>query len=237
MPYVLSRARRDLEGELGSIVRRLRNPSVSKMPPELRELVLAAAIFLAHAELENYMGDVVSDLAALYTGACSRGSTLPAKLRAHLFLERSHIASLISARLGGGDEQTLLQRVSSFLNGSAGSVVNDGVALATIAGSEIISDYGYPSFKNIERVLRRIGVGDPRGALNSAVQANAVRALETIASLRTSLAHTATLPGISLQDVIARINGLKLFVRAFDKVLYNNVCTLLASTTWRSAMR
>lgn len=236
MPYAATRARKQLDAEFQEIIRRLRIAKRKKTATEMREYAVAAAVFLAHAEIENYVSDVFDALADLISTMAPRGSQLPKALRSHLFLVRGNIQVHIGARLAGGGERELLQSIENGLSGSAGTVVNDALALAPISGKEIYTDFKYPSIKNLERLLTRIGVSNPRGQLNGIIGRNVVALLESLASLRTSLAHNAALPGIAVPDIVSRISDAAVFVRALDRLLYREARRLCSDADWRAKM-
>lgn len=236
MAYTITRPRADFKIAIVEIIRRVRLAEQKHTPTAIREYVLAASIFLAHAEFENYYTDALDRLARLYSLHSSNGLSLPLRLRAFLFLHRSGLQHAVGAKLAGGEEQALLKVAESSFSGGAGSIIDPSIALTPFSGESIHGEYSYPSIKNIERTLRRIGIGDPKGALNRAARADVVSLLDSIASLRTSLAHSAALPGTSANDVVARIRGLERFVRAFDRALYSHVRSSHSNRAWQTSM-
>jgi hypothetical protein len=236
MAYLVSGPRRQFTRAMVDIVRRLKLAKKAVVSSDLREFTIAAAIFLAHAELENYFCDVLDGIARLYCASSPPGSKLPPRLRSHLFVERSNIISAIAKKLAGSDEQAFLGAVDGVFVGPAASILNDAVPFIAFSGQHILADHSYPSKKNLVRVLRRIGIGDPEGALKGALRMDVISQLESIASLRTGLAHSAALPGVSCDDVIQRIKGLEHFVRAMDLVLYTHTQKTHKAAAWRAAM-
>lgn len=63
MSYSMSAARKSTALEFKDITSRIRKSQRKGIEPTLREYVVAASIFLAHATLENYISDVFSGFA------------------------------------------------------------------------------------------------------------------------------------------------------------------------------
>lgn len=237
MAYVKSCQRRHLDQQLDVIKRKVRGADNRKTSADLREFAIAAAIFLAHAEFENYFVDALDGLAKAYTQGSDDVSKIPPKLRAHLICEKfglEHITAKFVLKTG---EQDIFTTIEKWFTSPNVTLLTGARPMSTIIGSDIYGDYSYPSIKNIERVLRRIGIGNPKGTLNKEGKRDVVGLLESIGSLRTALAHNATLPGVSVRDVIDRIDGLKDFGRAFDRVLYSKTRITVPHVSWVNAMR
>lgn len=90
MPYKTSRARRNLKTAYSDMDARLQSVNVSRVDPQVRDYVIAAAIFLAHAELENFIADIFSDFATGIRAMATKGSQLPGELQSHLFLSKAN---------------------------------------------------------------------------------------------------------------------------------------------------
>lgn len=236
MAYQITLSRKQLEAQLDDIVKKLREADKPAVSVVLREFAIAAAIFLAHAELENYFVDVISRVASMYSGAAANSAALPSKLRAHLVITKLNLEDLGGKIASRSGESEVLTTVEGWFTSPGIALLNETKALAPFDGKAILGDYSYPSTKNILRVLRRIGVGDPKGALNGAAKRDVFALLESLSALRTSLAHTATLPGVSPADVRDRLDGLKIFARSMDRVLYSHTCNFLAHGSWKTAM-
>ena len=65
------------------------------------------------------------------------------------------------------------------------------------------------------------------------IRRNAKTILEQLGTYRTSLAHTASLTSVTVDDIIATLNDIKLFVRGLDKVLYKRIVTDYNQNFWR----
>lgn len=86
MSYKVSRARKNLKNVYSDIAGRLRAAEYRSVDPKVREYVIAASIFLAHAEIENYISDLLSSFSTGLQSKVKKGSGLPDNLRSHLFL-------------------------------------------------------------------------------------------------------------------------------------------------------
>ncbi|WP_208279308.1 HEPN domain-containing protein [Massilia oculi] len=203
----------------------------------LRDYAIAAAIFLAHAEFENYFVYVLSDLAGTYTSAAGDATKLPSRLRAHLITTRLNLEGLAPKLVSRSRDQEVFSIIERWFTAADNKLIAGTAPLPVISGGDIFGDSTYPSIKNIEKILKRLGVGDPKGELNRIGGGkDIVGLLESISSLRTALAHSATLPGVNVSDVHQRIDGLKEFVLAFDKIVFNQVLTSLSVSDWQAHM-
>jgi len=212
----------------------LRRADRNGVPPELREYAIAAAIFLAHAEVENFFGDILTRIAIAYSNGLTYSSELPKRLRAHLVAEKLNLQGFVAKFSSKTGEPAILDTVEGWFASPYHSLLNNSQRLCPFDGKDIYGDYVYPSIKNIERVLRRIGIGDPRGKLNGIAKRDVISLLESVGDLRTALAHSASLPGVSCRDVIDKMSDLRAFVAAMDRALYSHVRTSLPHAVWKT---
>lgn len=234
MAYSISRARRTLETSFTGIAKTLRIVDYKATAPPIRDYVIVAGIVLAHSEIENYISDLLDAFAGAVKSKPRKGSELPSLLRAHLFIHKSSVKSIIGNLMAGGGEKNCLDAFGAAVAGPAGTIVNDVSPLMAISGADIYTTYKYPSKDNVKRLLQRLGVADPTSELNRAIRADAIALLESLAGLRTQLAHAGgTLPGVTPRDVRDRLNGVKKFVRAFDRVLYDVTVSHFGAASWR----
>ena len=145
MPYKNSTARKTFNSELHSISLRVRASQGRVVNPDIREYVLAASIFLAHAALENYISDIFSGFAVGVRSKALKGSQLHENLRAHLFLSKLNTNKVYGAALGLNSEQDAYSAVSASLKGYAGTVVDDDKLIFPFLGKDIYATNKYPS--------------------------------------------------------------------------------------------
>lgn len=237
MAYLKSAARRQFEIQISQIFRRLKLADSIQIDPSLRSYAIAAAIFLSHAEVENYFVDALSRIAVLYSRAPQRASRLPARLRAHLALSKTNARVLMANVFAGKNEDETLAAVERWFHPTgAASYFDDALIFPTLSGPDIYGSYDYPSKANLEKVLRRLGIGDPKGQLNRIARRDVISLLDSVASLRTALAHSAALPGVSCMDAIARIKGLLTFISALDRLLYQHSAATHGQQDWDACM-
>lgn len=237
MAYHPSTHRQRLVRQLNEIKTKAQQADGPGVSTDLRDYAIAAAIFLSHAELENYFVDSLDGMADVYSQAANDASMLPVALRSHLISEKLGLGSLatkIVTKVGG--EQSVLSAIERWFSSADFVLLTGARPLCQIAGVHIYGDYTYPSIKNIERILRRLGIGDPKGSLNRQVGRDVVALLESLASLRTALAHSGALPGINVMDVVTRVDELAVFVEAFDRALYEHTNTTLSDQDWHTLM-
>jgi hypothetical protein len=237
MPYQISRQRVLVEQQLDIVKANVAQANAVGVSLVLRDYTIAAAIFLAHAEFENYFVYVLSDLAQTYTSAAGNATKLPPKLRAHLVARRLNLEGLAPKLVTRSREEDVFSMIERWFTAADTALIIGTSPLPAVNGNDIFGDLSYPSIKNIERILKRLGVGDVRGTLNrQGGGKDVVGLLESIASLRTALAHSAALPGVSIGDVQSRIDGLKEFIEVFDQIIYTQAVSTLADPDWRTHM-
>lgn len=237
MAYTISSARKHFDNQVDEIVRRLRIADRRGTDPELRSYAIAAAIFLAHAEVENYFVDALSGIAKIYSGSAYKASRLPGRLRAHLTLSKANARILVANSFAGKDEDDTLVAVERwFTPDGVACFFDDQLNIPLLSGKDIYGTASYPSKKNLEKVLRRVGIGDPKGELNKIAKRDVASILESVASLRTSLAHTATLPGVSCKDAGARVKDLRVFVKALDRLFHKHTVATHSRSSWVAHM-
>lgn len=232
MPYAPSKHVTGLDVALQEIIANILIGTAPTFPAIVREYCVAAGVFLAHAQFENFFVDLVDSLARAYSSG--RADELPNRLRAYFFLKNSNLQTTISLRIAGGSEHEFLDRTSSTIAGPAKHFIDQSLPLPALEGEDIHGEQSYPSTNNIKKVLKRIGVGDPASELNKNIQADAILLLESLASLRTALAHAASLPSISTADIIKRIEGLHKFATSFDKVIYAQLVKTHSEASWHT---
>lgn len=234
MPYKTSRARRNLQIAYVDIDARLRAVNNSRVDPQIRDYVIAAAIFLAHAELENFIADIFSGFATGAQAIATKGSQLPGELQSHLFLSKANAQTIFGKYVANNSEKELLKSFMVALRGLAGTIVNDSVPLAPFTGRDIYVTQKYPSEDNLKKLFYRIGIDKIFDKLNSQLKQDSTALLESLSSLRTQLAHTGALPGVSCSDVRDRIRDTERFVGAMDRLIYKSMSSKFGSTVWAS---
>lgn len=234
MSYQHSRARSSLKTEYAAITSTLRTLDRGQHDSAVREYVISAAIFIAHAVLENYISDVFSAYAIAACAQAKNGSQLPEHLRSHLFSHRANLHVLVGNVIGGKSEEALLKPLASALKGPAGSLVNDGAALPIFNGKDIYTNFKYPSAKNLRKLFFRIGVENVFDRASALLKQDSSALLESLGSLRTQLAHTGSSPGVSTKDVRERLKDCERFVGAVDRILYGETSKCFGLQTWRT---
>ncbi len=233
MSYSVSAARRTTALDFREIKSRIRKSQNKKTEPIIREYVVAASIFLAHATLENYISDIFSGFANGLQSSPIKGSDIPEQLQAHLFLNRIDKTKIYGSMIGTHSEVDSLTSISKSLKANAGTVVDNSQTIFRFTGQDIFTSYKYPSIENIKKIFHRIGEPKIFQKLDIILKRDSQSLLESLGSLRTQLAHTGQLPGVSPSDVIKRIGDLELFVSAIDRVMYKLVTTSSGQHTWK----
>jgi hypothetical protein len=232
MPYRVSAARRRFDVQMRDLQGRVLIASPTSIDPVLREFSISAGVFLAHAEFENYFVDFLDGVAK----TCVFAGVLPNKLRAHLFFNSFGVKSLAEKVSSGVGEASAYAHIEQKVDSSAVVFVDSAKPFASFVGRDIFGDFGYPSQRNIEKVLKRLGMNSPKIELDKAVKRDVFSLLKSVSDLRTSLAHSASIPGLSCEDVVARIESLKVVAQAIDRAVYSNLVPLVKDRSWVAGM-
>lgn len=233
MPYSISAARKTTNLDFREIKSRIRKSQHKKVEPTIREYVIAASIFLAHATLENYISDIFSSFAKGLQSSPIRGSEIPENLQAHLFLNKIDKTKIYGTAIGTHSEIDSLTSISKSLKTHAGTVVDNSTTIFRFTGKDIFTNHKYPSVDNIKKIFHRIGEPKIFTRLDIVLKSNSQSLLESLGSLRTQLAHTGQIPGISPTDVIKRIEDVEQFISAIDRVMYKLVTSFSNQNIWK----
>lgn len=236
MAYQKSSARCNFEKNCNDLCRVLKSAHVGGGALNLKEYVTAAIIFLAHAELENYVEDSFSCYARAIQLQGIKGSSLPITLQSHLFISKANIKTHLGKLISGGQEKQFLEAISNGLQGSAGDIIRGLPIGISLTGEDIYGTQKYPSVKNLEKIFNRIGINNLFDQLSSSLKQDSSALLESLGGLRTQLAHTAVLPGIAYKDVLDRIVDTKRFVGAMDRLLFKNMSSNFGAKSWSDHM-
>ncbi|SDI70953.1 hypothetical protein SAMN05216588_12282 [Pseudomonas flavescens] len=232
MPYVRSIALATLAEEYSVVLGRVKGTKRKELAPEEVEYILGAAIFLAHAALENYVSDLFSSVAKGIRSVAKKGDQLPDELRAHLFLHKLNKSKIVGMQVGFNAENDAFKDVINSLNGHAGTLVDGSRELYSLQGVDIYTTYKYPSKENLNKVFKRVGIENLFKCLDKAMRRNSETALVSLGSLRSGLAHTGKMPGVTSGDVIKRIKDVQDLVRAIDRLLYKHMCSKFGQDSW-----
>jgi hypothetical protein len=237
MSYRITKARKAFEQAIDEIAQTVKNVNTHSYPSIHSDYIFAASIFLAHAEIENYFSDVLGGIANLYSKHSGTSRNLPPSLRAHLLLYKSNLVKLIGEKIaGGGSEKNLIKNLSNHLQNAHSFAADSALPVVQFRGVDIYENKKYPSLDNIDRVLARIGIEKAQSNINRIAKRDAVALLESLASLRTALAHNASLPGVGQQDIVNRIAECKIFTAALDRLLHEHVKKTHPSSAWNQEM-
>lgn len=236
MPYSVSAARKTTRLDFKEIKSRIRKSQNKKVESTIREYVIAASIFLAHATLENYISDIFSGFANGIQSSPIKGSEIPESLQAHLFLHRIDKTKIYGAAIGTHSEVESLTSIAKSLKSHAGTVVDNTTTIFRFTGKDIFTNHKYPSVENIKKIFHRIGEPKIFTKLDIVLKNSSQSLLESLGSLRSQLAHTGQIPGVSPSDVIKRIEDVELFISAIDRVMYKLVTSFSDQRTWKLHM-
>lgn len=215
---------RDLRRTVG-VAARLR---VGGMRKQLyRDAMLSSTVLLAFAYFETYVSDVVDDACKALCSAGVRADTIPLNLRIHVSIG-AYIKQLSEIR----DPAKQMKRIEVMKADGTLDILDDTSVPVRIDVDALLSGVTYPKPVNIRRLLARIGIADPKAELISRGGHSIEQKLTSIHDVRAELAHTGVMPSWTTSDYEMRLDGLKEFAKAFDKILHHHVIAVVPSTKW-----
>lgn len=213
--------------EIIKILKKLKLQSSSTLNGKFKEYILFSCVFLAHAEIENYIEDIFK----LYIRNLNQKKFLDLNenLRSFLIYKFFQNDGIKNAK----DEKSIINLIKRESTNNSKHFFDKDLSIISIKGEFIYETYKYPSAKNIQKIYKRIGCDDIFDMTSREIRRNAKTILEQLGTYRTSLAHTASLTNVTVDDIIAALNDIKLFVRGLDKVLYKRIVTDYNQNFWR----
>jgi hypothetical protein len=234
MSYSRSRPFKDFEKSIDDIILVLKMSKLKKnanLDSRFKDYILGSSIFLAHAEIENYIQDIFN----LYLMNLSdkRINDIHDELKNYLvyrFMKKNDIyISLVKK-----DEKRVLDYIHEERKNGSKHIFDKDLNISSLKGAHIYEDSKYPSSKNLPKIYSRLGCNDIFSKVSAIIRQDAKNILEQIGTYRSSLAHTATLVGISVDDIILNLKNLKKFVQGLDRVLYKHIVKNYKEAFWKS---
>jgi hypothetical protein len=198
-----------------------------KKNPLLKHMVFQCSIFQTSAAVEDYLRLLVETW-AFQLRKQNLGKKVPLRSRGYVAVRT--LEESFSRYIYNQDEASISESVAAeadlwnFLIGSdqlpslfSGETLHDGTA--------------YPSYRNLKRLLRRVGVSEPKKSLNAALKSDAETLIEAFQSIRTAIAHSAP-PALTLGDVRSRLADMVKLVGAIDRLMHKHVLVHGGPSCW-----
>lgn len=231
MIYKSSKALKTFESDIQPILTRLDSlKNQQDTISEYKDDILFSSIFLSHAYFENYIDDVFSSYTKSFTNF--KLIDLPDYLKAFYFY-KAIPDKVHKLAVGFESEDTTLTTLQNTLK-NTNQLLNLHATLPEYAlkGDFLYERKKYPSVDNLNIIYKRIGIKKIFNEVSRELGSDAQSDLESLSSLRTTLAHNGQLIGISFDDVIKRLGKFIQFVKAIDKVLHKHVRRELGDSFW-----
>ena len=232
MAYKASLARRSFEQQSKIYQSTLKIAAAKSIDPSIREYVVAAAVFLGHATLENYIKEIFDAIAKAFCSTGVISSKLPQELRIFTLSKSANWELNYLNFNFSGDEGRLLANLAQVFKNKKLPLINDADHAPKITGSEILSGKGYPSIENLEKVFARIGINNLFDRINKILKTNGKFLLKSFSDKRTELAHNAVMPGTNVQDIINELKKINFLITAIDRICYAHVSKHVTQRAW-----
>lgn len=235
MGYKASRARRSFEQEVSIYCQTLRVANTGPVDPRVRQYVIASAIFLGHASLENFIKDLFDGICSAFSSTGVKARDLPDDYRFFIISKSANWESHFSNFQASGDEKKLLGSLAQLLKNPKIPLIDGDKQSPSIRGVEILAGKGYPSQENLERIFSRIGISKIFNEISALLKSDSRLLLKGFSDKRTELAHNAVMTGISTTDVVNELKKIERFVAAIDRICYAHVTSLVKQKSWLAA--
>jgi len=232
MPYTLSRARKQFDLEIRTILSTVRiahSRQCISMP--VREFALCSGILLGSARLETYLEDLILDWVMSIRRGNITTERLPKTIRAYLLFQSS-LKDAYTNYLADGDEGALLNHLEGSLGQTHYEFALDGRSLPTFAPQTLYANRKYPSPHNLKRLFRRFGKKKVFDDLNRIGRRDIQAMLVSFNDIRTAMAHSGRPPGLAKDDIIEHIDNIRVVVSCLDKLFYELVCSTVGQSCW-----
>ncbi len=232
MGYARSRPYKDFCNEIDNIISILKGSQKNKnLEGIYKDYIHASAIFLAHAELENYIQDTfnlfIKNLNSI------KFSDLNENLRAFLIFKFFNFEQNLPLLLSKKQESEIISYIKKETVKSP-HLFDKNMHLPTFfKGSHVYETFKYPSEKNLNKVYNRIGCQNIFNLISSEVKKNAKNILSQLSTYRTTLAHGNGLVGVSVDDLLRILQDIKIFAKGLDRVLYKQVAKDYKEAFWK----
>ncbi len=231
MIYKPSKALETFDSDINPILTRLESlKSQQEIINEYKDDILFSSIFLSHAYFENYIDDIFSSYTKSFINY--KLIDLPDYLKAFYFY-KAIPDKVHKLAVGFESEDTTLTTLKDILRRSD-QLLNLHAILPEYAlkGDYLYERKKYPSVDNLNIIYKRIGIRQIFHEVSRELKSDAKAYLESLSSLRTTLAHSGELVGISFDDVISRLEKFIKFVKGLDSVLYKHLFTEMGGSFW-----
>ncbi|CAA6835128.1 HEPN domain-containing protein [Acinetobacter baumannii] len=231
MIYKPSKALDTFDSDIQPILNRLDSlKNQQDIISEYKDDILFSSIFLSHAYFENYIDDIFSSYTKSF--ANFKLIDLPDYLKAFYFY-KAIPDKVHKLAVGFENEETTLATLQSTLR-NPNQLLNLHATLPQYAlkGDFLYERKKYPSVDNLNIIYKRIGIKKIFNEVSRELKSDAQSYLESLSSLRTTLAHNGELVGISFDDVILSLEKFIKFVEGLDKVLHKHLLRELGDAFW-----
>jgi hypothetical protein len=228
MPYTRSVHRKEFEARLGYLASEcLLAEKLGAGHPNIRDMVFQCAIFQTSAAMETYLRLLIESwVQALKTQA--KGLSLPAVSRG--FLATKRFESYFARYAFNKDEAKISADIPN--EHQQWPILNPQPALPPhLDGKAFHDQTAYPSFKNIKRLFRRVGIAKPEAELNKYLKGDVETLIEGFQSVRTAIAHSSP-PPLTVKDVKKLLNDNIKLVRCIDRMFFRHVIAHGGQSCW-----
>lgn len=187
----------------------------------------SSSILLTFANFESYVNDALNDVCKGFCSAVIPASKLPPELRTQIA-----IIQKIKQWAEVKDPVKLHSQVWAQKEGGGFSMLDDNAIPSALDVDALVANTGYPKFDNIIKLMRRIGMADPKTALKKVGGYSIDQKLTSFHDARAELAHTGKLPIWSFQDYLDRLDDLEDFAKALDKCICSHFCRYAGMANW-----
>ena len=197
---------------------------------ELKNSVLAAAIFQVSAAMENYLKDIISNWIFEIKKCNYSDLNIPIEMKAIILLKMQQDIYKKYFMGNNGEISSLNSMISKIED--INKINSDGILQILNVGS-IVNDKKYPSINNIIQLFNRLGIKNIFNEVNKLGRYDSKLFLTSFMDVRTEIAHSTQRTYFNANDVIDKLNRIKKLVGFFDRILYKFVMKKSISCCWK----
>lgn len=232
MPYRYSKARLTHRNKVTALLQTESETYRAKpLSKPAKDNALCGAMLLCSAAFESYIEDLISDWATAITSNSIQTDKLPKSVRLFL-LNNPRVLAAYRRFFYDGDEGALFTSLESAMLGGSIVFAHDGRPVPLFAAGAVYNKVKYPSPRNLAKLFKRLGIGDPFGTLNRIAKVDVAARMESFNDVRTAMAHSGVPPGLSRTDVRDHIASSTRTVGYIDRMFYNYVSQSIGYNCW-----
>jgi hypothetical protein len=182
----------------------------------LSDHILCSSLFLSFAKFEIYLKDIVTDALVRLQSKHKNACVLPGLITAaQLAYDIDHVQ--FKNYYATENHRAFLDALKKMIQESKFQWSDPSCTL--IPKVEAIQNgISYPKPDNIASLFHRIGIEDVFAKLNETLRTDCKKLLDSINSIRVQMAHFGLPPGMTMSDIVTKLEQLCKIAESLDRI-------------------